>query len=557
MTPRGSGGGRRVAVVTGGAAGIGAAIAEELGRRGYCVVTLDPVVALDGSPIDAAGETTAARIVAAGGDARASNTSVTDDDAVGALFADLAGEFGAIDAVVNVAGISRPTGFATGTEDDWARVLDVHLNGYLTVLRNALAHMAAAGRGRIVGVTSGSGWRAGDAGAYSCAKRAVASLTWQLGTAAPPGVTVNALSPIAATRMVAGALARAAAAGNTSRSGRTAGSGGVALAAAPPPEHLGPIGAFLAGDDLPWCRGQVIFSAGSEASVVAPPRLLEMLRTTDAVSVAHALDTAVPATFVPAEAQQSSTGGSVPRFTGAFDAAATAPRRDGHCVVVADDPARARVLTDALAARGATCTTVTAPAGGGFADAADALARAAGAGPLDAVVVALDGTAASAVEITWERILAEHADITDRIRTDAAWVRAAADHAARAEWPVRIVTVTDATTAGGRSRAMAAAQLARAARGATGERVLAFAIAVETAAARGWAGAAALAAHTAFADGVEGLSGAELVAADDWVGLRSHPQVAGTVSYGGPEVPGWLGAALRRLVPGAGTGDGG
>ena len=41
--------------------------------------------------------------------------------------------------------------------------------------------MTAAGHGRILGVTSGSGWRAADAGAYSCAKRAVAALTWRLG----------------------------------------------------------------------------------------------------------------------------------------------------------------------------------------------------------------------------------------------------------------------------------------------------------------------------------------------------------------------------------------
>src|SRR5262249_58420311 len=109
---------------------------------------------------------------------------------------------------------TRPTGFASGTEDDWARLLDVHFDGYLTILRAALPLMAAAGHGRIVGVTSGSGWRAADAGAYSCAKRAVASLTWQVGRGAPRGVSVNALSPTAATRMVLGALARQAAEGN-------------------------------------------------------------------------------------------------------------------------------------------------------------------------------------------------------------------------------------------------------------------------------------------------------------------------------------------------------
>jgi len=100
-----------------------------------------------------------------------------------------------IDAVVNVAGITRQTYFGKGTEEDWLAVLGVHLGGYLNVLGAALPLMAEAGHGRILGVTSGSGWREADAGAYSCAKRAVAALTWQLGRQAPPGVTVNAIAP--------------------------------------------------------------------------------------------------------------------------------------------------------------------------------------------------------------------------------------------------------------------------------------------------------------------------------------------------------------------------
>ncbi len=196
-----------VAVVTGGAVGIGAAIAEELGRQGVFVVTVDPGVNVDGTPGSGGDEaTTAQRIVEAGGQARASNVSVTDEDAVRALFTGLVEEFGALDTVVNVAGISRATGFAHGGEDDWRAVLSVHVDGYLNVLRAALPHMVAAGHGRILGVTSGSGWRAADAGAYSCAKRAVSALTWRIGQETPPGITVNALSPIAATRMVLGAL---------------------------------------------------------------------------------------------------------------------------------------------------------------------------------------------------------------------------------------------------------------------------------------------------------------------------------------------------------------
>ena len=241
-----SGGQPRVIVVTGGGGGIGAAIAEELGRRGDFVVTVDPLVTLDGAEhLPPADETTAGRIVAAGGSARSSNASVADGDGMRMLFEELVDEFGAVDGVINVAGITRPTSFAGGTEDDWREVVDVHLGGYLNVLAGALPLMAKAGHGRILGVTSGSGWRPADTGAYGCAKRAVASLTWQLGRQSPAGVTVNAMSPIAVTRMVTAALERAAAASRDSGGSTT---GGLSLGSMPSPEQLGPIGAHL-GDD--------------------------------------------------------------------------------------------------------------------------------------------------------------------------------------------------------------------------------------------------------------------------------------------------------------------
>ncbi len=90
--------------------------------------------------------------------------SVTDAEAVSDLFGELADEHGGLDAVINVAGITRQTYFGRGTEEDWLAVLSVHLGGYLNVLDAALPLMAAAGHGHVLGVTSGSGWRAADAG---------------------------------------------------------------------------------------------------------------------------------------------------------------------------------------------------------------------------------------------------------------------------------------------------------------------------------------------------------------------------------------------------------
>ena len=164
---------QRVAVVTGGAGGIGASIAESLGREGWYVVTLDPMVTLDGTEqLAELEDSTVARIVAAGGSGRASNASVTDAVAVRVLFEELVSERGGLDAVVNVAGITRQSYFARGTEEDWVVLLNVHLGGWLNVLEAALPLMAEAGHGRILGVTSGSGWRAAGAVRPSCQVRA-------------------------------------------------------------------------------------------------------------------------------------------------------------------------------------------------------------------------------------------------------------------------------------------------------------------------------------------------------------------------------------------------
>ena len=337
---------QRVAVVTGGGGGIGAAIAEELGRGGWFVVTVDPLVTLDGSArLPEPEETTAGRIVAAGGSARASSVSVTDGQAVRDLFAGLVDEFGGLDAVVNVAGITRQTYFGKGTEEDWLAVLSVHLDGYLNILGAALPLMAAAGHGHVVGVTSGSGWRAADAGAYSRAKRAVAALTWQLGPQVPPGVTVNAMSPIAATRMMASALERARKAGQS-------GGGGISFLTVAGPEDLGPVGAYLAGEEFGWCSGRVLFAGGSEVAIVDEPRLLEVVRTDGVRSLARVLEDVVPRAFAKAEGSQTTEGGSNPRFGAIFDEPAPAELASSGvraCALVTDSPSMAASLTSALA----------------------------------------------------------------------------------------------------------------------------------------------------------------------------------------------------------------
>jgi len=209
-------------------------------------------------------------------------------------------------------------------------------------------------------------------------------------------------------------------------------------------------------------------------------------------------------------------------------------------------------LTSALEARSILCHHVE--AAHGFGDAAKAVSSLAeAAGPIDAVIVALDGgTSPARSSEGWEQVLAEHRGIVGQLHTDAAWARATADYAAEADRPVRLVTLTDATTAGGRSRAQASVQQARIAAAATDGRVTAFAAGIE--APEGLAGpsAGALVAHLLGHPEATALAGAELVVGPGWLGLRSHPRPIGSVTFGGPAVPGWLDGTLREIAGAAG-----
>ncbi|MCB9373654.1 MAG: SDR family oxidoreductase [Microthrixaceae bacterium] len=536
-----------------GSAGIGAAIATELGRSGVHVVTLDPLVSVDGvEQLPDPDETTAGRIVAAGGSAEASSRSVTDRDGVLELFAALADEHGGVDAVVNVAGITRSMSYTEGTDDDWRSVLAVHLDGFLNVCRAALPVMAAQGHGHVLGVTSGSGWRPADTGAYGCAKRAVAALVWQLGGLVPDGVVVNAISPIAVTRMVLAAMERQKAATAKQAQAKTS---GLALGTRmSTPDQLGPVGAHLVGEGFAACRGQVVFVAGAELALVERPRLLEVVGTGGVPSLARALEAVTAAAFAPAEAAQASTGGGNPRLAPALagegDDTALATPVVSSCLLVSDRPEITRAVTSALAARGVAVHTVEAGTSAPtFDGAAAVVADAAASGPLDGVVVALAGTPVAAdLGPGWERALVEHAGIADQIHADATWSRAVADHAGATGRSVRLVTLTDAVSAGGHSRAQAVAQHARSGAGATDGRVAAFAVSIESEAPDDLTAAGELTAHLLCSEATPALSGAELAVGPGWLGLRSHPRVGVSLSSAGPDVPPWLDDVLAGLV---------
>jgi NAD(P)-dependent dehydrogenase (short-subunit alcohol dehydrogenase family) len=203
----------RVVIVTGGGRGLGRAHCLELAAHGATVVVNDLGTGLSGeSSGDSPADEVAAEIRALGGTALVDGSSVADWDAMEQLVARTVREFGRLDAVVNNAGITRDRMLTSMSEEDVDLVFAVHVKGTLALTRHACSHWRAEGkagrdsRGRIVNTTSGSGLfgNIGQAN-YGAAKSAIATITVITAMEMERyGVTANAISPIAATRMTAG-----------------------------------------------------------------------------------------------------------------------------------------------------------------------------------------------------------------------------------------------------------------------------------------------------------------------------------------------------------------
>ena len=185
----------RVAVVTGGTSGLGRAIALAFAREGAAVTIGD----VRERPADGA-PSTAEAIRSAGGRAAYEATDVTSRAAVEALVLRAVTEFGALDVMVNSAGVlSVLTPAVDKTEAEWARVIGVDLTGVWFGCQAALRELIRQDRGgRIINISSRlalQGVAPGRAD-YCAAKGGVSSLTRQLAVeAGPHGITVNAICP--------------------------------------------------------------------------------------------------------------------------------------------------------------------------------------------------------------------------------------------------------------------------------------------------------------------------------------------------------------------------
>jgi NAD(P)-dependent dehydrogenase (short-subunit alcohol dehydrogenase family) len=279
----------RVAIVTGAGRGIGRAHALELARHGAAVVVNDLGTsgAGEGTSEGPAHEVVA-EIEALGGRAAANGADVADFGQAEAMVRQAIETFGGLDVLVNNAGFVRDRMLVNTSEEEWDAVVRVHLKGHFAPLRHAASYWrdeSKAGRqrvARVVNTSSGAGLQ-GSIGqtTYSAAKAGIAAMTLvaaaELGRY---GVLVNAIAPVARTRMTEGAF-------DTS--------------AMPDPEDNAPVVAWLASADCDL-TGRVVEIEGGQICVEEGwrhgPRQ-DAGRRWEAAEVGDALRTLVAAAAVP------------------------------------------------------------------------------------------------------------------------------------------------------------------------------------------------------------------------------------------------------------------
>lgn len=253
----------RVAVVTGSGQGIGRAIAIALAGEGAKVVTNNRWPGTDGG--DAG--TTAREIIDFGGQAIPFFGDISAFNIAEKLIQAAVGNFGRLDILVNNAGAVAPVAVWDMSEEDWDKVVDSHLKGSFNCTRHASALMIRQKWGRILNATSV--FRQGVQGfcSYSAAKAGIVGLTRAVAMeVAEYGITCNAYSPIAATRLNLSPDA-AVRRKKMYEEGLMDRKVYNELASASSPEVIAPLLVYLCTDEAAGVNGQVFHIAGGDIAL--------------------------------------------------------------------------------------------------------------------------------------------------------------------------------------------------------------------------------------------------------------------------------------------------
>jgi 3-oxoacyl-[acyl-carrier protein] reductase len=244
---------QRVAIVTGGARGIGAATSRRLAADGLAVAVLDL------KESDCSG--TVGAITSAGGRALAVGADVSQADQVDAAVAKVADGLGPPVVLVNNAGVLRDNLLFKMTEDDWDTVLGVHLRGTFLMSRAAQKHMVDQRFGRIINLSSSSALGNRGQSNYSAAKAGLQGLTKTMAIELGQfGVTANAIAPgFIATDMTAATAARV---GVGFDDFQKMAASQIPVRRVGQPEDVAHVASFLASEGAGFVSGQVIYVAG-------------------------------------------------------------------------------------------------------------------------------------------------------------------------------------------------------------------------------------------------------------------------------------------------------
>jgi len=243
----------RVALVSGAARGIGAAIAQRLAADGMSVGVVD---------VDEGGSARIANaIVERGGRAVAVSADVADEAAAAHAVERVSAELGPVTVLVNNAGIIRDNLLFKMSVDDWDAVLNVHLRGAFLLTRAAQAHMVQAKWGRVVNLSSTSALGNRGQVNYATAKAGLQGFTKTLAIELGRfGVTANAVSPgFIVTDMTRATAARIGADWDDYVQQRAA---AIPVGRAGQPEDIAHTVSFLVSEGAGFVSGQVVYVAG-------------------------------------------------------------------------------------------------------------------------------------------------------------------------------------------------------------------------------------------------------------------------------------------------------